>query len=112
MTPDQYLAQAESSTSTDAVSPQYLLEGSAYALQRAGSLLRDAAMLYRKGSYATAYALAVFGREEIGKHKLLLGLRRQAVEGKNISVKDVRNVCERHLTKGAAGTLSVTLRGD
>ena len=46
------------------VSPQYLLEGAVYALEQCGLLLRDANLLYRSGSYATAVALAAFAREE------------------------------------------------
>jgi AbiV family abortive infection protein len=46
------------------ITPQYLLEGAVYALEQCGLLLRDANLLYRSGSYATAVALAAFAREE------------------------------------------------
>jgi AbiV len=49
------------------VTPKYLLQGSAYALEQCGLLLRDANLLYRSGSYASAVALAVFAQEELGR---------------------------------------------
>jgi hypothetical protein len=45
------------------VSPEYLLEGAAYALEQCGLLLRDANLLYRNDSYASAVALAAFAQE-------------------------------------------------
>jgi len=42
------------------VTPEYLIEGAAYALEQCGLLLRDANLLYRSGSYASAVALAAF----------------------------------------------------
>jgi hypothetical protein len=39
------------------VMPRYLLEGAVYALEQCGLLLRDANLLYRSRSYATACLL-------------------------------------------------------
>jgi AbiV family abortive infection protein len=60
------------------VTPQYLLEGAAYALEQCGLLLRDANSLYRNGSYSSAVALALFAREELGRYQTLLELRNRS----------------------------------
>src|SRR5215831_8234472 len=41
------------------VTPEYLLEGAAYALEQCGLLLRDANLLYQSGSYVSAVALSL-----------------------------------------------------
>src|SRR5262249_39594661 len=38
--------------------PQFLLEGAAYALEQCGIFLSDAALLYRSGSYRNSVVLA------------------------------------------------------
>jgi AbiV family abortive infection protein len=68
-------------TQKASVSPQYLLEGAAYALEQCGLLLRDANLLYRSGSYASAVALAAFAREELGRWKILRDLRKKVLHG-------------------------------
>jgi len=70
------LTGAPLSSMSASVSPQYLLEGAAYALEQCGLLLRDANLLYRSGSYASAVALAAFAQEELGRWKMLLDLNR------------------------------------
>ncbi len=67
------------------VSAAYLLKGAVYALQQSGLLVRDANILYRAGSYASAVVLATFAREELGRWKLLLKLRREVIQGKKLS---------------------------
>ena len=69
-----------------AVTPQFLLEGAAYALQQCGLLLRDTNMLYRAGSYASCVVLTAFAQEELGRSTTLRNLRREVLilEGKNI----------------------------
>jgi hypothetical protein len=63
--------------------PQYLLEGAVYALEQCGLLLRDATLLYRNDSCASAVALAAFAREELGRWKILLTLREEVIGGNN-----------------------------
>ena len=94
------------------VTPQYLLEGAAYALQQSGFLLLDANALYRSGAYASTVVLAAFGREELGRWKLLLKLRKAAIGGKQLSLDDVKTSCGDHVTRQRAGALSITFRGD
>jgi AbiV family abortive infection protein len=95
------------------VTPQYLLEGAAYALEQTSFLLRDANILYRSGSYASAVVLAAFAREELGRSSILLDLRRRAlVGGETFTTSQVQKACDDHVTKQRAGMLSLTLRTD
>jgi AbiV family abortive infection protein len=48
-----------------AVATRFILEGSEYALEQCGLLLRDANVLYQSGSYASAVVLTAFAREEL-----------------------------------------------
>jgi AbiV family abortive infection protein len=92
------------------VSPTYLLEGAAYALEQCGLLLRDANLLYRNGSYASAVAVALFAREELGRYQILLELRRKAVDGGSVTIKEIQDRCRKHVTKQEAGMLSFVMR--
>jgi AbiV family abortive infection protein len=92
------------------VSPQYLLEGAAYALQQCGLLLRDANVLYRNKSYASAVVLASFAAEELGKWTLLLELRRKVLRGDEVTLDDVKKRCIDHETKQSAGIAHITVR--
>jgi AbiV family abortive infection protein len=94
------------------VTPKYLLEGAVYALEQCGMLLRDANSLYRSASYATAVALAAFAREELGRWRILLDLRREVVGGKNLTIEEIKDRCDDHVTKQKAGMLSFTMRAD
>src|SRR6267142_3487202 len=92
------------------VSPQYLLEGAVYALEQCGLLLRDANLLYRNGSYASAVALAAFAREELGRWKILLDLRSKALRREHPTIKDIQSHCDNHVRKQEAGMASITMR--
>jgi AbiV family abortive infection protein len=94
------------------VTPQYLLEGAVYALEQCGLLLCDANLLYRSGSHATAVGLAAFAREELGRWKILLDLRREMLGGKNVTIEEIKGRCDDHVTKQKAGMLSLTMRAD
>ncbi len=77
-----------------------LLHGAVYALQQAGLLLRDALLLYEKRRYASAVALAVFSKEEMGRFEILLENVMQAMEkGMSISRKSVIKQCDDHAEK-------------
>src|SRR5262245_9622839 len=90
--------------------PQYLLEGAVYALEQSGLLLRDANILYRNRTYASAVALAAFAREEMGRWRILLELRKRVVAGESITTEQVQAECDDHVTKQRAGMLSLTMR--
>ena len=94
------------------VSRQFLLEGAVYALEQCGRLLSDANMLYRNGSYSTAVALAAFAREELGRWRILLDLRKKVVSGGQVTFEEMQAQCDDHVTKQRAGMVSLTMRGD
>jgi AbiV family abortive infection protein len=85
------------------VTPEYLLEGAVYALEQCGLLLRDANSLYRSGSYATAVALAAFAREELGRWRILLDLRREVLDGRAVTIEEIKDRCDDHVTKQKSG---------
>jgi AbiV family abortive infection protein len=91
------------------VTPQYLLEGAALALEQCGILLRDANILYRTGSYANTVVLAAFAREELGRSTILFDLRKEVLGGMNFTKKEIRERCDDHVTKQQAGMLSTTM---
>jgi AbiV family abortive infection protein len=94
------------------VTPQYLLEGSMYALEQCGLLLRDATILYQRGSYANAVVLAAFAREELGRFGILLDLRKEVLAGKTFTIKEIQDRCTGHVTKQQAGMLSTLITAD
>jgi AbiV family abortive infection protein len=91
------------------VAAQYLLQGAVYALEQCGLLLRDANILYRSGSYASAVVLAAFAREELGRSTILHDLRKQALSGKEVTIEEIKDLCE-HAAKQRAGMLSIIIR--
>jgi len=94
------------------VTSQFLLEGAIFALEQCGLLLRDANVLYRGGSYASAVVLAAFAREELGRYKILLDLRRQVLAGTKFIAAHIQRRCDDHVAKQQAGMLSTTLIAD
>jgi AbiV family abortive infection protein len=94
------------------VTPQYLLQGAWYALEQCGLLLRDANILCRSGSYASAIALVGFAREELGRFRILLGLWRKAFAGEAVTIDQIRIVSEDHVMRQRAGMLSGVLTAD
>jgi AbiV family abortive infection protein len=92
------------------VTPKYLLEGAAYALEQCGLLLRDANTLYRSGSYSSAVALALFAREELGRYRILLDLRKKVLGGYHLTTQEIRERCKHHERKQEAGMLSFVMR--
>jgi AbiV family abortive infection protein len=103
---------AEQEKAKTMVTPEYLLKGAAYALEQCGLLLRDANLLYRNGSYASAVALAAFAREELGRWRILLDLRKQVLDGSSLTIKDIQDRCDDHVRKQAKGMLSSVMRAE
>ena len=93
------------------ITPQFLLQGAAYALEQCGLLLRDANALYRDKSYASAVFMAAFAWEALGQWKILLGLRKKIIGGEQVTANDVKKQCDDHVAKQRAGMLSTTIRG-
>ena len=94
------------------VTPEYLLEGAAYALEQCGLLLRDANSLYSCGSYASAVAVALFAREELGRWRILLYLRKQVLDGSSLTIEKIQKRCRDHVTKQEAGMMSFVMTVD
>lgn len=92
------------------VSEQTLLEGSWYALDQAGRLLRSAASLFETGEQSTALVIALFGREELGRSRLLRECAREVRAGKSLDANEVRARCDDHVKKQEAAAFSVTLK--
>jgi AbiV family abortive infection protein len=99
-------------TSGSSVSPRYLLEGAVYALEQCGLLLRDANLLYQNGSHANVIVQAAFAQEELGRWKMLLGLRKKVIDGAHVTIKDIQSHCGDHVRKQEAGMMSMTMRTD
>jgi AbiV family abortive infection protein len=83
----------------DEVSEAYLAEGALLALDQAGRLLVDAQILYKASRYATAMALALFGREELGRSRILYQLCQRVRNGDPVTASDVQKACDDHLEK-------------
>jgi AbiV family abortive infection protein len=94
------------------VSPKYLLEGAAYALEQCGLLLRDANVLHRSGSHANAVALAALAQEELGRWRILQELRKKVVGGASVTIKEIQTRCGDHVRKQEAGMVSIVTRAD
>src|SRR2546428_2938115 len=96
---------------SQSVTPQYLLEGAAYALEQGGLLLHDSLLLYQNGKYAGAIVMALFAIEEVGRYKLLRDLRKEMVEkGRTVTVDDIKSTCIDHVEKQLRGQFGVTLK--
>ena len=86
-----------------------LLKGAAYALEQCGILLRDAAELYRAKAYPSAVALAMIGREELGKYRMLLEEWKKAEStGKLPTVEAIQAACADHIEKQKRAVLGLT----
>ena len=92
------------------ITPQYLLEGTMYALEQCGILLRDAETLYNKKAYSNAIVLAAFAREELGRSRILCDLRKRVIDGESVTVEDIRKKYTDHVEKQKWGQLSTVQR--
>jgi AbiV family abortive infection protein len=94
------------------VTAQSLLRGAVYSIEHCGQLLGDAKALYENGPYATALALGAFAREDLGRWRMLLELRKRALAGDSLTAEDVKTAYDDHVRKQEAGMTSLTLRAD
>lgn len=85
-----------------------LLRGFWYSLKQSGLLLEDAVEAYYRGRLATAVALALVAREELGKSLLLLELRKS---GQQLTPREVRDRCNEHQEKQRRGQIVTVLDG-
>jgi AbiV family abortive infection protein len=96
------------------VTSAVLLKGAWYALEQCGNLLRDAILLYRAKAYPSAVVLAMIGREELGKHRMLLEeWKKSQVTGKPPSVKAIQRACEKdHVSKQRRAVFGLTFTAE
>ena len=95
---------------SDTVSAEALYEGSWYALQQAGRLLQSASVVFDSGDPPTALAIAMFGREELGRSRLLRQCALQVDGGKHLTAAQVQKRCDDHVDKQEASNFSTMLR--
>src|SRR6266566_5212144 len=94
---------------TTNVDEQTLLEGSWWALEQAGRLLRSATVLFKSGDCSTALAVAMFGREELGRSRLLRDCAREVREGNLLQPHKITERCKDHVRKQKASAFHITL---
>lgn len=92
------------------VSEATLLEGSWSALEQAGRLLHAAVGVYDRCDPGTALALAMFGREEVGRSRILRTLAQEVETGATFNAAEVTKRCEDHVRKQREGATGTTLR--
>lgn len=94
------------------VTAETLRQGAWYALEQAGRLLHAAAVVADDGDPITGAALAMFGREELGRSTILQDLADKVAAGTSLRPEDVRDACDDHVRKQSAGSFSTTLRAE
>ena len=95
------------------VSSQTLLDGAWYSLHQCGVLLFDAMTLYKAGGESSAVGLAMLGREELGKYRILMELWRESERtGTCPTVEDIRAACGEHVEKQRSALLSWSFTGE
>ncbi len=72
------------------VEADFIIAGVFFAARNAWELLRDAWMLHNAGRYASAYGLAAFCREEIGKSKIWRDQWDRCKRGEPITLDDLK----------------------
>ncbi len=83
--------KAKISNAVVPLSNEKILAGVFFALRQAWELLSAARILHRAGKFSSAYGLAVFCREEIGKSKLLEQYWRGSAAGSPVFPQDLNS---------------------
>jgi len=82
------------------VTAEQLWLGCLYSMEQAGRLLTAGVAQYDSGDDASAVVLTMFGREELGKARILRDMAEKVETGaKQFSAKDVRDACSKHQIK-------------
>jgi AbiV family abortive infection protein len=90
----------------------HLLEGSWYALEQAGRLMTTAVHVFTSGDFGTAAGIALLGREELGRSRILRVLAQRARNDGPLNVAIVLRECEDHAAKQKAASGTVTIAGE
>lgn len=69
-------------------------------------------MLFDAGEASSAVALAMFGREELGRSRLLRKCAAEVRAGKTFAPLDIERLCEDHALKQAASAFSVAITAE
>jgi AbiV family abortive infection protein len=77
-----------------AISEQTLLEGSWHAVVQAGRLLHSAVLLFDNGDASSALVLARFGREELGRSRLLRVCAGEVSAGQLYTPSEIAAKCD------------------
>jgi AbiV family abortive infection protein len=72
------------------VEANFIIAGVFFAARNAWELLRDAQTLHNAGSFASAYGLAVFCREELGKSKIWQEQWNRRRRGDRVTLDDLK----------------------
>ncbi len=72
------------------VEADFVMAGVFFAARNAWELLRDARMLFKAGSFAPAFGMAVFCREELGKSKIWRDQWHRRSRGESVTLEDLR----------------------
>jgi len=72
------------------VEANFIIAGAFFAARNAWELLRDAQMLLSAGSFASAYGLAVFCCEELGKSKIWQDQWHRCERGESVTLDDLK----------------------
>lgn len=72
------------------VEADFIIAGVFFAARNAWELLRDAQILHDAGSFASAYGLAVFCREELGKSKIWRDQWDRRLRGETVTLDDLK----------------------
>jgi AbiV family abortive infection protein len=93
------------------ISEDVLLQGFWYALEQAGRLLHSARLLFENFDWSTAAGVALLGREELGRARILSTLANDVRSGKKLTAATVRVAYGDHVKKQEAGTSGVSIKG-
>jgi AbiV family abortive infection protein len=83
--------KSANSNTAKIVTSDKILVGSFFALRQAWELVSAASILHRAGKYSSAYGLAVFSREEVGKSRLLEKHWEASVAGTPVSAQELNS---------------------
>jgi len=86
-----------------------LLHGEMFALEQAGNLLHDAVSLFKSDRFASAVALAVICREELGRAHIYAEMRKQVRGSPGVSSKELLKRCTDHIDKLRRGQVEVSI---
>ncbi len=87
----------------------YLCMGTFLAAEQAWHLLHDANFLYGQERYANSLVLSVYSVEEVGRSRIYLEQTEQVLQGRVITLEDVKARCKVHMEKLEHGRSPLTV---